>query len=94
MKAGSRYKYKSKVLFKARIDSSILPLDDTLISSNNCVSVAFTRPSSRIRGQEMAAEAAAGAVGVLGGAARAAGSEDECVGTDPPVLGRFESGSV
>lgn len=42
----------------------------------------------------MAAEAAAGAVGVLRGTARAAGNEDECVGTDPPVLGRFESGSV
>ena len=61
-----RYKYKSKVLFKARIDSSILPLDDTLIRSNNFDSgaffffVFFTRLSSHTCGQKMAAEAAAG----------------------------------
>lgn len=42
----------------------------------------------------MAAEAAAGFVAVLGETVRDAGNEDECVGTDPPVLGRFESGSV
>ncbi len=45
-------------------------------------------------GQKMAAEAAAGFVTVSRETVWAAGSEDECVGTDLPVLGRFGSGCV
>lgn len=50
--------------------------------------------SNDIYGQKMAAEAIAGLVTVLRETVWDAGNEDECVGTDPPVLGRFESGSV
>lgn len=42
----------------------------------------------------MAAEADAGFVTVLRETVKDAANEDECVGTDLPVLGRFESGSV
>lgn len=45
-------------------------------------------------GQKVAAEAAAGCLSALGKVVCAAGNEDECVGIELPVLGRFLSGCM
>lgn len=52
------------------------------------------RSGNDFHGQKMAAEAAAGCLSALGKIVCAAGDEDECVGTDLPVLGGFLSGRV
>lgn len=45
-----------------------------------------------VYGQKVAAEADAGFLSVFREIVWAAATEDECVGTDPSVLGRFVSG--
>lgn len=87
LNAGSRCKYKAGTL---RLINP--PRHDTTISSEKLPTSVWS--GNDIHGQKMAAEAAAGFITVLREIVWAAGNEDECVGTDLSVLGRFASGSV
>lgn len=70
------------------------PLHDKLRATPNCESLALYDPAVTFLDRRWQQRQLLALPLSSERPARATGNEDECVGTDPPVLGRFESGSV